>query len=400
MSDTSNPARVSVLMPTFNRGGMLEESLDSVLNQTLTPHQVIVIDDGSTDETEERIKKYSTRVQYVRKDNGGKSSALNAGLRLITGEFVWFFDDDDVALPTSIADRVTVLAARPAAGLVLARHYWGTTAANGKIVAQEEAKWPDVNESNVLLNMMRGCFTMLQGALVRTECLRAVGTFREELLRSQDYDMLVRLVRSFPVAFFDRPTYIHRRHGGERGPAALRHSASSREHVWARYDAMLGKELRRETALGDFLVPPISGGLTEEQTQMALLNRLSVMGSKGLGDECLEDALAFAHLADKSDARKLTPQKRSVAIAAVQQRYFLLNVVLDNGAFLRKARSLASSATGREVLRVFARGLLGMAWWGTKSMRERLRLVELALGLWASSTLPARARSGPLETPR
>jgi hypothetical protein len=140
--------------------------------------------------------------------------------------------------------------------------------------------------------------------------------------------------------------------------------------------------------------------LTEEQTQLALLNRLSVMGSKGLGDECLEDALAFAHLADKSDARKLTPQMRSVAVAAVQQRYFLLNVVLDGGAFLRKARSLATSATGREVLRAFARGLVGLAWWGTKSMRERLRLLELALGLWASSKLPARARSGPLETPR
>jgi len=162
----------------------------------------------------------------------------------------------------------------------------------------------------------------------------------------------------------------------------------------------LGKELRRETTLGEFLVPPISGSLTDEQTQVALLNRLLVMGSKGLGDECLEDALAFAHLADKSDALKLTLTMRSAAIAAVQQRYFLLNVVLDNGAFLRKAKGLASSATGREILRAFARGLAGLAWWGTKSMRERLRLLELALGLWASSKLPARARSGPLETPR
>ena len=57
MTDTSNPVRVSVLMPTFNRGGMLEESLESVLNQTLAPHQVVVIDDGSTDDTADRIKK-------------------------------------------------------------------------------------------------------------------------------------------------------------------------------------------------------------------------------------------------------------------------------------------------------------------------------------------------------
>ncbi len=200
MSDTLNQARVSVLISTFNRGVMLEECLDSVLDQTLAPHQVVVIDDGSTDGTAERVKKYSSRVQYMRKGNGGKASALNAGMPLVTGDFVWFFDDDDVALPTSIADRVAVLLGNPTAGLVLARHYWGTTSANGRIEAQSETQWPDINQSNILLTMMRGCFTMLQATLIRTDCMRTVGPFREELLRSQDYDMLVRLVRRFPVA--------------------------------------------------------------------------------------------------------------------------------------------------------------------------------------------------------
>ena len=91
--------RVSVLMPTFNRGGMLSEALDSVLGQSIPPHQVVVIDDGSTDDTSERVARYGARIDYIRKDNGGKSSALNLGLTHVTGDYVWVFDDDDVALP-------------------------------------------------------------------------------------------------------------------------------------------------------------------------------------------------------------------------------------------------------------------------------------------------------------
>ena len=126
---------VSVLIPTFNRGEMLLEALESVLGQSVAPHQVVVIDDGSTDGTAERLTRYGDRVEYIRKDNGGKSSALNLGLTRVTGELVWVFDDDDVALPGSIADRLEVLEGKPDCGLVLARHYWGASSASGAIEA-------------------------------------------------------------------------------------------------------------------------------------------------------------------------------------------------------------------------------------------------------------------------
>ena len=77
------------------------------------------------------------------------------------------------------------------------------------------------------------------------------------------------------------------------GLPLLRHAAADREQVWARYDGLLGKHLRREAALGEFLSPPAGDALTQEQTRLALLNSMSVMASKGLAAEMIEDAAAF-----------------------------------------------------------------------------------------------------------
>ena len=366
MNSAARSTLVSVLIPTFNRGEMLLEAVDSVLGQSVAPHQVIVIDDGSTDGAAERLTRYGARVECIRKNNGGKSSALNLGLERVTGDLVWVFDDDDVALPGSIADRLEVLRDKPDCGLVLSRHHWGASSASGAIEAVSEATWPPVDASSVLLTLMKGCFTTLQGALVRTACYRTVGPFREDLLRSQDYDMLLRLVRRFPVAFLDRPTYIARRHGGVRGPDAVRHAAADREQIWARYDGLLGKHLRREAVLGDFLCPRAVGALSQEQTRLALLNRMSVMASKGLAAEMIEDAGAFAELGTSAATSRLASTERAVAISSVQHRYFFLSVVPKRAEFERLATPLAKgSRWDRALLRSYARGLIGLAKWGS-----------------------------------
>ena len=128
MTAPTMPARVSVLMATYNRGPMLEESLESVLAQTHQPCEIIVIDDGSTDDTPSRIASYGDQIRSIRLANGGKSRALNAAMPRVSGDFVWIFDDDDVALPTSIADRVA--RSPPDAGVVFSKHFWGRSAAD------------------------------------------------------------------------------------------------------------------------------------------------------------------------------------------------------------------------------------------------------------------------------
>ena len=240
MTAPTMPARVSVLIATYNRGPMLEESLESVLAQTLPPCEIIVIDDGSTDDTPSRIASYGDRIRSIRLANGGKCARLTPrcpkSAVISSGSSTTTF-----ALPTSIADRVAAFTAE--AGVVFSKHFWGrSNADDGRIERGDLIKWPEIDDANVALTLMRGCFTTLQGALVRTACYRSVGPFREDLLRSQDYDMLIRLARRFRVELLPRPTFIFRRHEGQRGAAGVQHAASDREKVWARYDGLVGTQ--------------------------------------------------------------------------------------------------------------------------------------------------------------
>ena len=83
--------KVSVLIPTYNRADYIEECLDSILNQTVPPLEIIVIDDGSEDDTAQRLESYKDRIIYLHKENGGKPSALNLALTQVRGDYIWLF---------------------------------------------------------------------------------------------------------------------------------------------------------------------------------------------------------------------------------------------------------------------------------------------------------------------
>ena len=93
---------VTVIVPTFNREKFLPECIDSLLRQTVMPDQILIVDDGSTDGTGTVASSFPAPVEYYRKENGGKSTALNFALKHCTGDFVWIFDDDDIAHPTAL----------------------------------------------------------------------------------------------------------------------------------------------------------------------------------------------------------------------------------------------------------------------------------------------------------
>ena len=95
------PPAVTVIVPTFNRASMLQQCIDSVLKQTAKPLEIIVVDDGSTDATAAIANGFPPVVRYLAKRNEGKGAALNFALPFARGEWIWFFDDDDVALPGS-----------------------------------------------------------------------------------------------------------------------------------------------------------------------------------------------------------------------------------------------------------------------------------------------------------
>ncbi len=114
------PVLASVLIDTFNHGAFIENAIESVLEQSFPSEkfEIIVIDDGSTDDTSARVLKYGARITYVRKANGGQGSALNAGFTLAKGEYILLLDGDDMCRPDRVAKVVAEFEAYPDVALV------------------------------------------------------------------------------------------------------------------------------------------------------------------------------------------------------------------------------------------------------------------------------------------
>ena len=107
--------RISVVIPTYNRGALLPRAIASALEQTCSPYEVIVVDDGSTDDTAARCEAWGDRIRYLRIDNAGVSAARNAGIAIARGEWIALLDSDDAWVPTKLEVQLAAHAAVPAA---------------------------------------------------------------------------------------------------------------------------------------------------------------------------------------------------------------------------------------------------------------------------------------------
>ena len=111
--------KVSVVIPTYNYAKFISQAIDSVLNQTFTDYEIIVIDDGSSDRTLETLQTYGHKICYVTQSNKGLAAARNRGIKIARGELVVFLDADDWFLPEMLEDAVAVFANQPELGIVV-----------------------------------------------------------------------------------------------------------------------------------------------------------------------------------------------------------------------------------------------------------------------------------------
>src|SRR4030095_255022 len=276
--------------------------MDSLLKQTIKPIEIIVVDDGSTDATAALASEFPAVVRYLGKPNEGKAAALNFALPLARGEWIWFFDDDDVALPRSTEARLLAIRARPEASLVVSRFLWGQNDAAGNIVAGAALLWPEFTAADFYPKFLRSCFAHLNGALVRRSRIVEVRGFRTDLLTSGGYEFTLRAARGKVVAFCDEPTFIFRQHDGMRGPEGRQYTADLRLRKFADGDAEIGRSIRSTHELAEYLGLPPERQLDESRLQEALLARLGVMAGKGLPMELADDAYALAESLDRTGA--------------------------------------------------------------------------------------------------
>lgn len=213
---------VSVIIPAYNAARWIAETIDSVLVQTFRDFEVIVVDDGSTDETPEIVAKYGNSVRHVRKENGGESSARNAGVRAAHGKYVAFVDADDLWLPEKIELQMKLFTKCPD----LAWAYCDALVFDGQTnqVLWKISDTTKPYEGDILRPLLLDNFIGSPTPIIRRDVFDVAGYFDESpLIRiGPDWDMWLRIAAKHAIGYVAQPLAKYRWHSssmtGTTGP--------------------------------------------------------------------------------------------------------------------------------------------------------------------------------------
>ena len=181
---------VSVVIPTYNSANFLGQALESVFAQTYTDYEVIVVDDGSTDNTQAILEPYLSQIEYVYQHNQGVAAARNNGIELAKGKLIAFLDADDLFLPQKLQQQVNLFLANPDVGMVISG--WQVTNQQSEIIDNVEL-WHDL--PNLDLRTWVYWKPVLPSATtIRREWLQKVGGFPPETIPVEDAECFLRII--------------------------------------------------------------------------------------------------------------------------------------------------------------------------------------------------------------
>jgi glycosyltransferase involved in cell wall biosynthesis len=209
--------KVSVVIPTYNRAHFLPETIQSVLAQSFQDFEIIVVDDGSVDSTKEVVDSFQDRrISYIYQENQGGSAARNTGIKASSGEYIVPLDSDDILLKDAIEKGVQTLDSHPEAAFSYGHAHLIDERGQVFSILKQRQKLSYVGKSVdkieeflILGDYVPGCTIM-----IRRKCLFDVGLFDPTFPGSQDYELVVRLTRKYPIAYIAEPLAKYRIHPG------------------------------------------------------------------------------------------------------------------------------------------------------------------------------------------
>ncbi len=179
--------RVSVIIPAYNVASYISETLDSVIAQTFSDMEIIIVNDGSTDTTPNIIESYAARdprIRIIHQENRGLAGARNTGLRSAVGDYLCIFDSDDIMMPDKIAVQVSYLDAHPACGLVYTDCYHFIDGTNRVRTVLE----PDLSKENAYEILLHGNHLNPNVVMFRKSVYESLGGFDETLRSAEDWE--------------------------------------------------------------------------------------------------------------------------------------------------------------------------------------------------------------------
>lgn len=388
--------KVTVIIPTYNRRDYVIKTIDSVLTQTYTDFEVIIIDDGSADGTGEALSaQYGDRIQYVWQENQGESMARNRGIDMAQSTYIAFLDSDDLWLPEKLAKQVPVLDCQPSAGMVFCQS-WIIDASGQRIGERpfgSDLKLSDLSfEEMSFGNRISGPST----TLIRRTALDKIDGFDTQIHFGEDWDLWLRMALHYQFAFIPEPLVLIRRHRGAQCyyPSSKRNAQRLADHLTLLEKAFAARSgsvpinLRHRALAHQYA----QAFLAEVAVGNVAKARENLQATVGLAPELLQDHCVFgrplvnqaaiiAEVADGSSfdqsldyvskilehLRAVGIQDRSFEKTVLADTYAMLGFVAHNRDDIHAARDFLLMAIrynpgwlqNRGVLSVLAKSIVG-----------------------------------------
>jgi len=276
-STVANMPAVSIVVPTYNRAERLGETLRSVFNQTCQDFELIVVDDGSTDDTQKVVNSFP-RVQYISKqENHGVSRARNEGLALAKGRYICFLDSDDLWDEKKLQIQVQWMGDNPNCQVCYTDEIWIR-----KGVRVNQMNKHRKYSGDIFRHCLPLCIVSPSSAMLRAELFDEIGNFDESLPACEDYDLWLRIAEKYPFHFIEEPLII--KQGGHADQLSRKYWGMDRFRV-----AALQKLLDRNSLEGDRL----------QQTRATLLEKCSILIQGFVKRGKKEDELHYRALVEK-----------------------------------------------------------------------------------------------------
>jgi len=227
---------ISVIIPTYNRAHLLPRALDSILSQSCLPNEIIVVDDGSNDDTSALMTSVYPEIVFIQQSNTGVSCTRNVGIKRVTGEWIAFLDSDDEWFPEKLEVQMNAFYKNPELKICHTNEIWirNGTRVNPKKKHEKFGGW-------IFQKCLPLCCISPSSVIIHKSIFDEVGLFDDSLLVCEDYDLWLRITARNPVLYIEKP--LLRKYGGHNDQLSRKYWGMDRFRIKSLEKIIYSKEL-------------------------------------------------------------------------------------------------------------------------------------------------------------